>query len=102
MSQRGQDVARALRCPRAMSTRTVLLLLALALAPRLAQATGVQLCGRVQQSWHPIRVYDSAAKCEAAREATIDKIAARSCVVAPASVDKCRADLRDELACLPV
>jgi hypothetical protein len=42
------------------------------------------------------------AKCEAAREATIDKIAARSCVVAPASVDKCRADLRDELACLPV
>jgi hypothetical protein len=83
-----------------MSWRAVVLLLALALAPRLAHATAVQLCGRVQDSWHPIRLYDSADKCEAAREATIDQIAARSCVVA-AALDKCRADLRDGLACLP-
>jgi hypothetical protein len=72
----------------------------LALAPRLTQATAVQLCGHMQDAWHPIRLYDSAAKCEAAREATIDQIAARNCVVA-AAVDKCRADLRDGLACLP-
>ena len=77
------------------------MLLALAVGPRLAQATVVQLCGRAQQdSWHPIRAYDSVAKCEAAREATIRQIAARSCVVASA-LDKCRADLRDGLACRP-
>jgi hypothetical protein len=83
-----------------MTGRAVVLLLALAVAPRLAQATVVQLCGRVQDSWHPIRAYDSAAKCEAAREATIKQIAARNCVVA-AALDKCRADLRDGLACRP-
>jgi len=81
-----------------MTGRAVVLLLAL--APPLAQATVVQLCGRVQDSWHPIRAYDSVAKCEAAREATIRQIAARSCVVASA-LDKCRADLRDGLACRP-
>jgi hypothetical protein len=84
-----------------MSRRAILLTLALALAPRLARATGVQLCGRVQESWQPIRLYDSVAKCEAAREATINQIAARSCVVAP-TPDKCRADLRNGLACIPV
>ena len=72
--------------------------LALMPAPALAQRTVVQLCGRMQDSWQPIRVYDSANKCEAARKATVDKIAARSCVVA-ASVDKCRADLQSGLAC---
>jgi hypothetical protein len=81
-----------------MSRRAVLLTLALALTPALAPATVVQLCGRMQDSWQPIRVYDSANKCEAARKATVDKIAARSCVVA-ASVDKCRADLQSGLAC---
>jgi hypothetical protein len=84
-----------------MSRRAVLFALALSLAPPLAQATGVQLCGRVQESWRPIRFYDSVAKCEAARAATVDKIAARSCVVAP-TLDKCRADLRNGLACLSV
>ena len=83
-----------------MTERAVVLLLALAVAPRLAQANVVQLCGRAQDSWHPIRAYDSAAKCEAAREATIEQIAARSCVVA-AALDKCRADLRDGLSCRP-
>jgi hypothetical protein len=74
--------------------------LALTLTPALAHATVIQLCGRMQDSWHPIRVYESANKCEAARKATVDKIAARSCVV-PASVDKCRADLRSGLVCRP-
>jgi hypothetical protein len=74
--------------------------LALTPAPGLAQSTVVQLCGRMQDSWQPIRVYDSANKCEAARNAAVDKIAARSCVVA-ASVDKCRADLRNGLVCRP-
>lgn len=83
-----------------MTVRAVVLMLALALAPGLAHATAVQLCGRVQDAWHPIRAYDSVAKCEAAREATIKQIAARSCVVA-AALDNCRADLRAGLACLP-
>jgi hypothetical protein len=74
--------------------------LALTPVPALAQATVVQLCGRMRDSWHPIRVYDSANKCEAARQATVDKIAARSCVVAT-SVDKCRADLQSRLVCRP-
>ena len=74
--------------------------LALMPAPALAQRTVVQLCGRMQDSWHPIRVYDSANKCEAARKATVDKIAARSCVAA-GSVDKCRADLQSGLVCRP-
>jgi hypothetical protein len=86
-------------------TRTVMrmgvrLMVAFALTPALAQATVIQLCGRMQDSWHPIRVYDSANKCEAARKATVEKIAARSCVVA-ASVDKCRADLQSGLVCRP-
>jgi len=70
------------------------------LTPALAQARVVRLCGRMPDSWQPIRVYESANKCEAAREATVEKIAARSCVVA-ASVDKCRADLRSGLVCRP-
>ena len=75
-------------------------MVAVALTPALAQARVVRLCGRMPDSWQPIRVYESANKCEAAREATVEKIAARSCVV-PASVDKCRADLRSGLVCRP-